>query len=262
MKISVVIPSRLGTYRREDGSEELLLARALRSIRAQQQKAPSEIEVLVGVDAGTKLPAALADGDVRAVAATRRSQTAALNAAARESAGDYLALLEDDDEWQPQFLEIMLQALQQCAFASSTQLEVTAQGAVVRIMDFPTPSGWMMKRATWQAVGEFDESFRWHLDNEWLGRLGETKLPRVHLVEATAPVSERAAALSRPELVKLLRSGGGSLRLLRHGSPWPLVRRLVHSGSGTQQIASDAAKKSESLREYALLKERFGRIPW
>jgi len=260
-RLTVVIPSRLGS-RQGNGTQEHFLARAIRSIRAQKLDGGMAIEILAGIDAGARIPAALAGTRVRFVEAAGRSQAAALNAAAREMSADYLAILEDDDEWQPQFLELSLAALRQADFVSSTQLEVTAKGEVVRIMDFPTPSGWVMKRATWQAVGEFNESFRWHVDNEWLGRLAETGLPRMHLVEATAPVSLRAATLARPELVRLVRDGGGSVRLLRHASPWPLVRKLAHPGSGMAQIAAEAGKKSESRKELALLKQRFGRIPW
>ncbi len=260
-KLSVVIPSRLKSCER-NGAQELFVARAIRSIRAQKPGGGIDIEILVGVDAGATVPATLAGNGVRFVETGGRSQAAALNSAARELSGDYAAILEDDDEWQPRFLELALHALQKADFVSSTQLEVTEKGVVIRAMDFPTPSGWVMKRATWQAVGEFNEAFRWHLDNEWLGRLGDSGLPRVHLVEATAPVSLQAAALARQELVRLVRNGGGSIRLFRHASPWPLVRRLVHAGSGFAQIASEAGKKTESQKEYALLKQRFGRIPW
>ena len=44
--------------------------------------------------------------------------------------------------------------------------------------------------------GNFNETFKWHLDNEWLGRLAETKSSRLHLIESNAQ--------KRPELQKLV----------------------------------------------------------
>jgi glycosyltransferase involved in cell wall biosynthesis len=260
-KLSVVIPSRLATYR-NGAAAEPFVARAIRSIREQKLDAGIQVEILVGIDTGAQVPAGLAGVGVRFVETGARSQAAALNAAARGLTGDYLAFLEDDDEWHPQLMAIALGALQQADFVSSTQLQVDEKGVVIKIMDFPTPSGWVMKRSVWQTIGEFDESFRWHLDNEWLGRLGDSRLPRIHLVEATAPINVQEMALARQELAKLVRYGGGNIRFLRHASPWPLVRRLVHSGSGLGQIAADPAKKHQSDEEYARLNQRFGRIPW
>src|SRR5262249_42528482 len=85
-----------------------------------------------------------------------------------------------------------------------------------------------MSRGTWQRVAGFSEQHRWHLDNEWLGRLAETGLRRAHLVEATAPLNLETAASIRPWLAKLLVLGSPSIRLQRHTGPAPLVYRLVH----------------------------------
>ena len=90
--------------------------------------------------------------------------------------GDYIAFLEDDDLWSPDFLAVALNTLQQFDFVSSTQIDMSVDGQVQRISDFPTPSGWVMKRRTLETVGVFDEAYRWHLDSEWLGRLGDSGL--------------------------------------------------------------------------------------
>jgi tetratricopeptide (TPR) repeat protein len=128
--------------------------------------------------------------------------------------------------------------------------------------EVPTPSGWVMKRETWQSVGGFNEKFRWHLDSDWLGRLTEKKFLRVHLVEATAPVYPQIAVQRRPWLANCLRSAGSTLRLLRHDSPWPLVKRHVHAESGTQRISKNTLLSIASQNEKNALEQRYGRIPW
>ena len=173
-----------------------------------------------------------------------------------------MAILEDDDQWASQFLERAIAALEKVDFVSSTQLEVTSDEVVIRINDFPTPSGWVMKRKTWELVGGFDERFRWHLDNDWLGRLSEKRVSRAHLVEATAPIAPQFVQAMRPWLANCLRLGGSSIQLVRHDQPWPLVKRLVHAESGMQKIAKHAAFFAESQVEQHALTQRFGRIPW
>ena len=119
-----------------------------------------------------------------------------------------------------------------------------------------------MPRKTWETVGGFDQRYRWHLDNEWLGRLNKTKIARIHLIDATVPASPDELIKERPELAKLLRFGGRSIRLARHRLPFPLVTRLVHSGSGMHQIRTNPIIKSQSDAEYRQLRRRLGRIPW
>jgi len=258
-KISVVLPSRLA--RREVGSDSrLLLEDAISSIRRQQLE--HAIEIVVGVDAGCHPSSQLVEKLGVHFVAGGNSQAAAFNAAARHANGDFLAFLEDDDLWLPTFLQEALRALQGADFVSSTQLEVSQQGSVLRINDFPTPSGWVMKRATWESVGFFNEAYRYHLDNEWLGRLSLQDIRRVHLVEATAPVDPTLAEQVRPWLVDLLHLSGGRVSLLRHDNPYPLVIRTVHSGSGMYKIQSDPEAHARSLHEIALLRETFSRVPW
>ena len=109
---------------------------------------------------------------------------------------------------------------------------------------------WSSKR-----VGKFNESFRWHLDNEWLGRLSETKSRRLHLIESNAQ-------RDRPELQKLVDFSLGFSKIGRHTLRTPLIKRTIHSVSGTSQILNDKSKFEDSQREYDLLNKKFGRIPW
>ncbi|MFT3806684.1 glycosyltransferase family 2 protein [Arenimonas sp.] len=263
-RLSVVIPSRLAPMLPSDSEDRWYVERALANVRGQSAARDGlELELIVGVDAGQGERARERLGpEVLIVEAPRRSQASALNAAMAKATGEAIAFLEDDDLWSPEHLGTALQQLADCDFVSSTQLEVTPEGAVLRIFDYATPSGWVMPRATLNRVGLFDEEYRWHLDTEWLGRLGQSKLRRVHLVEATAPISWDEIVGTRVGLPDILRSGGGNVRLVRHESPWPLVRRTCHPGSGMAQIAKDPVKAAASKAEYDRMWKRFKCIPW
>lgn len=254
-RLTVIIPSRA------QADQEKFLARALASIAGQSAAAQFEIHVVIGVDAGCapRVPS-VAGLTVVCAESAGSSQAAALNAAlARVSAG-FVAFLEDDDQWLPEYLLYAVAAIAHCDFVSSTQLEVERDGTVVRINDFPTPSGWFMRSETLAKVGAFDETYRFHLDNDWLGRLAEARARRIHLVESTAP-SQRGHMNVRPWLARVVDEPGGLCRVARHGSPIPLVRRLVHAHSGTGQIVRDAQQRARSRSEFAALSRRFGRIP-
>ena len=263
--VSVVIPSLLKSFTDPRQSGRLFLEQAVASIRAQTAANNVIFQIMIGIDAGAgaRVPAGLAERlGVEFVESGGKSVTAALNAAARRCTGDYLGFLEDDDQWHPLFLETALAALQSADFVSSTQLEVTEQGEVIRTVDFATASTWLMKRATWNRVGAFDEGYRIHHDNEWLGRLGDSGCRRIHLVEATAPIIPEIIAPVRPWLASVLRFGGSSIRLYRHALPWPLVIRLVHQSSVMQQLEENSSYHERSKHEHALLQRAFGRVPW
>lgn len=74
---------------------------------------------------------------------------------------DYVAFLEDDDQWHPERTTVALRALANGDFTSTTQLELEESGSITRINDFPTPSGWFMPISSWQRVGPFNEAYRW-----------------------------------------------------------------------------------------------------
>ena len=263
--LSVLIASRLALSTRPRANGALLVEAAIRSIRAQTAANGLELEIVVGVDRGTTVPPALVDRDgVRIVESAGKTQAAALNAAARHIDGDFVSFLEDDDIWDPYFLETAFAALKlnSFGFASSNQLEMDETDRPLRVKDFPTMSGWLMPRATWNAVGAFDESYRWHLDNDWLGRLDRLDIPRCHLVEAGASRDLASIKRDRPEIAALLHHSHGKVRLAWHSLTLPLVRRLVHGGSGIAQIGRDAAVKAESRDEYERLIRDYGLLPW
>jgi glycosyltransferase involved in cell wall biosynthesis len=255
--LSVVIPSRV------QPEQANFLRRAVASIRNQSIVDRVRLQILVGVDAGTTPEPTLADElSIEFVESSSRSQAAALNAAMRRATSDVIAFLEDDDEWQPNYIEAALHQLSSADFVSSTQLEYDEHGVVLRINDFPTPSGWLMKRTTMLSVGVFNESFRFHLDNEWLGRLAQIGAARVHLVESTAVIDDRLVKQVRPWLHFAVALSDRRVRLVRHDSPYPLVKRLVHRNSGMAQIAQSAELSAVSQAEQGRLTALFGRIPW
>lgn len=257
-RIDLVIPSRAQPRQRE------FLEAALASVRAQTVAGQVEVRCIVGVDQGQPLPHGLAGSLGLTVAESGgRTQAEALNAAlAQVGNPDFVALLEDDDQWMPRYLEMALQAVAGFDFVSSTQAEVNDAGQLLRVNDFPTPSGWFMPAATLRRVGGFDPTYRWHLDNDWLGRLSATGARRLHLVESTAPIVAELARPVRPWLGRVLDQSRGTCRLGRHPWPEPLVRRLVHAGSGLSRIAADPVLRAASEAEQHRLIARHGHLPW
>lgn len=264
MKVSVIIPSRLAAQDPTAPESPLYVERAIDVVRKQTLWALGHtFECVIGVDpgAGEKARERLKDSAVVAEA-NKRNQSAALNAALRKASGDVIACLEDDDQWSPEFLHIATSMLTRFDFVSSTQLLIDPFGKVIKILDFPTPSGWVMPRSTYERVGGFNEDYRWHIDNDYLGRVVELGLRRAHLVEATGPIDPVAVGESRPCLMQVLNYCGEGVELVRHNSPWPLVARMEHPGSGMDQIETNDALWEESRREYKRLEERFGSVPW
>ena len=116
--ISVIISSRLS---RPEGSDRYFVELAVDSIRAQPIFDRMNIDVIIDIDVGTQAPVLPLAHAVRFVQSSAQSQAAALSTAARFIEGDYVAVLEDDDQWHPLFLEASLAALEEAGFVSSTQ---------------------------------------------------------------------------------------------------------------------------------------------
>ncbi|MDR3407185.1 MAG: glycosyltransferase family 2 protein [Methylovirgula sp.] len=260
--IAVVVPSRLAG----GAGRKLFVEQAIEAAGTQAIQRGFHLAFFIGIDLDAQIPSSLgARPDVTLARSQGRSQASAINAAANAAAAqnhDFIALLEDDDQWEPNFLAWALACLESCDFVSSNQLEVDAEERCVRVNDFPTPSGWIMAADLWRKVGPFDESLRWHVDNDWLGRLALSGARRVHLVEATAPITLQSSAQVRPWIANVLTQGGPGSTVRRHLSSRPLVRRTVHQGSGMHQIATNPMAAAESQSEYRQLISRYGRIPW
>jgi len=265
--IGVIIPSRLERSAGENGKGTYFLEKAIANAMAQTALAEEGISLtfIVGIDAGAEIPAPLAERrDIIWARSDGQSQAAALNAGIA-SAGDrfdVIAFLEDDDRWDPDYLTWGLAAIKQYGFVSTTQLEVDENDQILRINDFATPSGWLMPAETLRRIGRFDATLRWHLDNEWLGRLGDSGIRRCHLVEVTAPATLADAEQVRPWIANVIRFGGRAVEVKRHRLPAPLVIRMVHAGSGMTRIGTDPVIAQQSQAEFAALAKRYGRIPW
>lgn len=267
LSVGVIIPSRLQQFVTEDGAREYFLERSIASALNQTILAQGRVALtfIVGIDADAEIPDCFAGRtDIVWARSDARSQAAALNAgiAAARDGFDVIAFLEDDDRWDPEYLTWGLSAVEQYGFVSTTQLEVDETDQIIRINDFPTPSGWIMSAATLNRIGRFNPVMRWHLDNEWLGRLSESGIKRCHLVEVTAPATLAQAEQVRPWIANVIRFGGSSLDIKRHRLPAPLVIRTVHARSGMARIAGDPILHQQSQAEYQRLIQRFGHIPW
>ncbi len=170
-------------------------------------------------------------------------QAQAVNAAAKLITGDLVAFIEDDDMWRPDRLAVQLAALNQgYAFASSTQREIAEDGTFLRTNAFACPSTWVMPRETWDAVGPFDETFRWHVDTEWLGRLNaycaKAGKKRAHFTHEGAHTDggwiDNVARFS-----DLLKSDEVTD---------PLVDRTVNTKGGMSAIRADSARLVEAYK--------------
>jgi glycosyltransferase involved in cell wall biosynthesis len=255
--INVIIPSR------QQKNQIDFLTRAIASVQKQSTLEKYEIIVTIAVDKGCKLEKSILDNlGAQCVVSEGSSQAAALNAGIDTVKGGYVAFLEDDDQWEQNFLQIALMQLENSDFISSTQAEYDENGMFRRINDFPTPSGWVMRAELLHRVGKFNEEFKFHIDNEWLGRLKQKSAKRVHLTEATAPVEEIYCRQVRPWLSNVINLSGGLCVLKRHSSPYPLIRRLVHEKSGIGSIARDPNLQKISTAEISRIREMFGTIPW
>ncbi len=256
-KVSAIIPSRLQENLNGEinGVATLWLDRAVNSVLRQEVDA--EMEIVVGLSPGhPPIPERFQDGLVKFVVAERPGQAAAVNAAVAASTGGVLAFLEDDDYWRSaRKLSLQLPYLDWNNLVTSNQREVDWQGNYIRVNNFATPSGWMMRRDLWHVVsGGFNEIFRFHVDTEWLGRackLNNPTIQRLHLVN-------RAVDAADPWLHNVSRFS----KVLYHDEPEPLVERMVNPDGGMSTIAKNPEAAEQSQKEHREMVARFGFVPW
>jgi len=181
-RISVIIPTH---------NRPAPLARAISSVRSQTW---TDYEILV-VDDGSNDPVAMAldgfpDARLRLLAhPCRRGAAAARNTGLRAARGDYVAFLDDDDEWVPQKLERQLAQFTAAPadtglVYSGAQIVSDRSGQVVltrvpyppavqfvdllgaTVFSTSTP---LIRRACFAASGPFDESLPGLQDRDlWL----------------------------------------------------------------------------------------------
>ncbi len=249
MKISVLIPSRLQKITASKDSK-LWICRAVDSVRQQILGPGWRVEIIVGVDPGTNFRPNIPD--VRWAQGIAPGHTYALNAAASMADGDVFAFLEDDDFWLPERLSIAIPFLTNAAVVTSNQREIDVNGSFIRINDFATPSGWLFRRKVWEKLGPLDETYRFHLDNEYLGRMGLQQVSRIHLVEAGAIVK------NRPWLNRVRQFS----EVVEIPTTLPLVDRTVNQFGSVAQLTTQRLEQIISKAEFGRLKLKYATIPW
>jgi len=256
--LSIIVPSRFGD------KQEFFLNRMLKAIEEQLFQ-PQDMEVIICIDQGAPRPSISSSLNVHLVESDARSQSGALNTGLRQAKHAFIGFLEDDDCWHSSFLQYAHAIFTQDAsidMISSNQLEIDEHDVVKRVNDFATPSGWILKRTIVEQVGFFNEDFRWHLDNDYLGRINTLNTKRVHLIEKYAPIEYDVAKQVRPWISNIFDFSNKNVQLCRHGESEPLVRRLVHSQSGMAQIATNPEYQAISNREMQKLVDLYGNVPW
>ena len=252
-RISVLCPSRL-TLAASSRRRELYLERAIRSVRWQSAWTDFDWEIVIAVDRGLTSQVPLDRlGDVRVVESDEVGQAAAVNAAVRATSGDFVAIIEDDDVWHWRKVALQASVLggpNVVRFVSANQMEIDPTSGAARFNDFATPSGWLMRREIWEAVGPLNESFRWHVDNEWLGRLSALRIPRLHLVEQSGRRRELFPTLLNRSAVR------------ETDERFPLILREVHDDAATARIIRDPSSRRQSRDEYRRMIATFGEVPW
>ena len=179
--LSVVIP----TYRRPES-----LKSALQSVFLQTVQ---ELEIIVVVDGGTDEPVWSEGSDsVRVVRhAVNRGVSAARNTGARYARGEFVSFLDDDDSWEPRFVEATRDALRRnpdAAFSWCGVNRVRTDGTnIYRTVWRPTSRrtayleylqhrrvglhGLTVKRDALDSVGGFKEDLKTGEDIEFVARL-------------------------------------------------------------------------------------------
>lgn len=172
--------------------------------------------------------------------------------------------LEDDDFWEPGYVELVLAVYasgQGFEMTTSNQLEIDEHGEPIRVNDFATPSSWSITRNALKRVGLFNENYHYHLDNAFLGAAAMHAVIRLHLLERTAPLDAKAARSVRPWIHNIMALSGETTYLSRHTKDSPYIIRVVRSASRSSEAINEEAR-ARSQSEYQRLQQEFGRIPW
>jgi glycosyltransferase involved in cell wall biosynthesis len=166
--VSVVIPAY---------NAAAYLGETLRSVQAQTYR---NIEILVVDDGSTDDTAAIAARfGVRCLTQPNQGQAAARNAGIRAANGRYIALLDADDLWEPEKLQLQVALLEQTGLAWAycdgydfdsdtgqtsyqfSQVYTLHTGHILRpllLIDFIVAATPLIRRDVFDAVGGFDES--------------------------------------------------------------------------------------------------------
>lgn len=222
-KVSVIIP----TYGGAD-----YLVRAINSVKAQTYK---NIEIIVVDDNGVGTPKQLETAKTMEVFKTdpnikyichdmNKNGSAARNTGVKASSSDYIGLLDDDDEYAPTKVEVLMNTLEvldesyALVFGNAegyfgekliyTNKAHTTDNMLYDMLmhkvSIGTSAFLVQKEAYW-AVGGFDESFRRHQDWEFFTKIianyrikaVDTPASIRHLTQRNSPSSPDKAKMYR-----------------------------------------------------------------
>jgi len=206
-----------------------LLARALASVRRALALAPEMTSEIIVVDDGEEPLAGLTSRDerIRVVPGPRRGAGAARAAGLAAAHGALVAYCDDDDEWSPDHLRVLLDALQ-----AHPEAALVYGNAVWRDAGLPTDqpsatggpparapqvgeanrihvSDVLHRASAARDVGGFDPSLRAYEDLDLWLRMDEAHVLR--LIPATVTIHER-----RPDSVTAADHPDARERLLRY----------------------------------------------
>lgn len=108
--VSVVVPTR---------NRPLLVKRAVKSVLAQTIKEIEVIVIIDGLDLATRVVfGEIDDPRLRVIELpTNRGVSVARNTGVSKAKGEWIAFLDDDDEWLPQKLELQIEAARRSPYA-------------------------------------------------------------------------------------------------------------------------------------------------
>lgn len=225
--ISVVVPFFNGRR---------YLAEALDSIAEQRWES---LEIIVVDDGSAEDASDIARGrdGVRWLRQEHAGVAAARNRALRESRGDWIAFLDQDDTWTPGRLSAQMNLAQGAPapmFVTGrvrVKLEVgqaapewLPEGAVDRELFAYPPGTWLVHRSLFDRVGLFDTTFINASDTDWVARCidaGILPVPVDDVVlirRAHGANASHRTDLRRPELFRIL---AASVRRRRAGAEKP-----------------------------------------
>jgi len=191
-RVSVVLPTR---NRRDP------LVRALGGVRSQRFRDFETLVVDDGSTDGTRSWLSSQEG-IRVVESDGSGAAAARNRGVEQARGELIAFLDDDDVWQPGYLEAQVAQLDAhpgAALSYADHLEIQSDGRASRpdveaILDYPselvrllaesfihTLSVVVCRRRAFDDWGRFDESLTIVHDLDWYGRIAAAGGGLVHL---------------------------------------------------------------------------------